>query len=98
MKDKTQYEALMEELQKIVENFRVGVTEIGERFAKLLPDIEIYEEEEEDTWEIKNGIYVSYIVLGNHLHTFSYFKNEKDAERAIDLFGDEIKELFVECD
>lgn len=50
MKDKTQYEALMEELQKIVENFRVGVTEIGERFAKLLPDIEI---SEEDTWEMK---------------------------------------------
>ena len=187
MKDKTQYEALMEELQKIVENFRVGVTEIGERFAKLLPDIEIYEEEEEDTWEmkcpykygdknyciqsngevfpgcweniesnnryfsqgntfpteqeavleakrrnlltrfrayrnecnedwksdckdvtqkkhyvsyseIKNSLYVSYIVLGNHLHIFGYFKNEKDAERAIDLFGDEIKELFVECD
>ena len=48
--------------------------------------------------EIKNGLYVSYIVLGNHLHTFSYFKNEQDAERAIELFGDEIKELFVECD
>lgn len=29
---------------------------------------------------------------------FGYFKNEKDAERAIELFGDEIKELFVECD
>ena len=27
---------------------------------------------------------------------FGYFKNEKDAERAIELFGDEIKELFVE--
>ena len=48
--------------------------------------------------EIKNSLYVSYIVLGNHLHIFGYFKNEKDAERAIDLFGDEIKELFVECD
>nr|DAT04335.1 MAG TPA: hypothetical protein [Caudoviricetes sp.] len=48
--------------------------------------------------EIKNGLYVSYIVLGNHLHTFSYFKNEQDAERAIELFGEEIKELFVECD
>ena len=46
---------------------------------------------------IKNGVYVSYIVLGNHLHTFGYFKNEKDAERAIELFGDEIKELFVDC-
>lgn len=29
---------------------------------------------------------------------FGYFKNEEDAERAIELFGDEIKELFVECD
>jgi hypothetical protein len=29
---------------------------------------------------------------------FSYFKNEKDAERAIELFGDEIKELFVDCE
>ena len=48
--------------------------------------------------EIKNGVYVSYIVLGNHLHTFGYFKNEQDAERAIDLFGDEIKELFVDCE
>nr|DAK49828.1 MAG TPA: hypothetical protein [Caudoviricetes sp.] len=27
---------------------------------------------------------------------FAYFKNEEDAERAIELFGDEIKELFVE--
>lgn len=27
---------------------------------------------------------------------FSYFKNEKDAEHAIELFGDEIKRLYVE--
>ena len=26
---------------------------------------------------------------------FGYFKNEQDAKRAIDLFGDEIKELFM---
>jgi len=26
---------------------------------------------------------------------FGYFKNEQDAQRAIDLFGDEIKELFM---
>lgn len=187
MKDKTQYEALMEELQKIVENFRVGVTEIGERFAKLLPDIEIYEEEEEDTWEMKcpyeygdkhyciqssgdvfqdfwegmeadnryfsqgntflteqeavleakrrnlltrfrafrnecnedwkadwndftqkkyyvfyseskNDICVTYIVFDKRFHTFGYFKNGDDAYKAIELFGDKIKELFVECD
>ena len=29
---------------------------------------------------------------------FGYFKNEKDAERAIELFGEEIKELFVDCE
>lgn len=184
MEDKKQHEALMQELQKIVENFRDGVIEIGERLSKILPDIEI-PEEEEDTWEmkcpyeygdkhyciqssgdvfsdcwegieadnryfsqgnifptekaaeleskrrnlltrfrafrnecnedwksdckdvtqkkhyvsyseIKNSLYVSYIVLGNHLHTFGYFKNEQDAERAIKLFGDEIIELFVD--
>lgn len=183
MKDKTQYEALVEELQKMAENFRVAVAEIGERFAKLLPYIEI-PEEEEDTWEMKCpykvgdnhyciqpsgdvfsdcwedveadnryfsqgnifpteqaaqleskrrnlltrfrafrnecngdwkpdmtdvthkkyylsysqtkiGIYASYIVLGNHFHIFSYFKNKEDAERAIELFGDEIIELYV---
>jgi hypothetical protein len=32
----------------------------------------------------------------NSFSTFGYFKNEQDAERAIELFGDEIKELFVE--
>ena len=29
---------------------------------------------------------------------FGYFKNKKDAQRAIDLFGDEIKEFFVDCE
>lgn len=184
MKEKTQYEALMEELQKIVEIFRVGVTEIGERFAKLLPYIEIYEEDtgemkcpykigdnywiicdsgefEKVIWndynldkevfiagnafptkeeaeleakrrnlltrfrafrdecngdwkadwndvthrkyyvfysETKNDVCVTYIVFDKRFHTFGYFKNGDDAYKAIELFGDEIKELFVECD
>lgn len=34
----------------------------------------------------------------NLFHQFGYFKNKQDADRAIDLFGDEIKELFVEGD
>ena len=178
MKEKTQYEALMEELQKKMKNFKVGVTEIGEILSKLLPD------EEEETWEMKclykYGEYhwVVYddgeiggekwvdspeddgrFLQGNIFQTeqaallevkrrdlltrfkafrdecngdwqinwdkneakyylyksnltddilcddicfyepfslFGYFKNEEDAERAIELFGDEIKELFVE--
>lgn len=184
MKEKTQYEALMEELQKIVENFRVGVAEIGEKFSKLLPDIEITEGEE-DTWEMKcpyeygdkhyciqssgdvfqdfwegmeadnryfsqgntflteqaavleakrrnlltrfrafrdecnngwepdwsnngekweidykeeEGLIALWTSFVNSFSTFGYFKNKQDTQRAIDLFGDEIKELFVECE
>lgn len=180
MKDKTQYEALVKELQKILENFRDGVIEIGERLSKILPDIEI-PEEEEDTWEMKcpykrldthyciqpsgdvfadcwEGIEADnkYFSQGNvfpteqaaeleskrrnlltrfrafrdecnkglsvqdekweinykdkklkslwlpnsinGFPTFGYFKNREDAERAIELFGDEIKELFVDCE
>lgn len=183
MKEKTQYEALVEELQKIGENFKVGFTEIGEILSKILPDVEI-SDEEEDTWEMKcpykyggyhwvvyddgeiggekwvdsleddgrflqgnifqteqaaeleakrrnlltrfrafrdecNGdwkadwtnsfeskhyleIIDSKVVLdsvsyANRIATFGYFKNEEDAERAIELFGDEIKALFVDC-
>nr|DAQ05379.1 MAG TPA: hypothetical protein [Caudoviricetes sp.] len=183
MKEKTQYEALVEELQKIAGNFKVGFTEIGEILSKILPDVEI-PDEEEDTWEMKcpyeNGdthyclqpsgdvfqdcwegieadnkyfsqgntfpteeaakleakrrklltrfrafrdecndgwmpdfsddeekyylyysileecIDVGWIVLGCSFNIFGYFKNQEDAERAIELFGDEIKELFVE--
>ena len=175
MEDKTQYEALVEELQKIVENFKVGFTEIGEILSKLLPD------EEEDTWEMKcpykygdnhyciqssGDVFLdswkdieadnSFFSQGNifptreaaeleskrrnlltrfrafrdecnrglsvqdekweidyknkklkslwipnsinGFPTFGYFKNREDAERAIELFGDEIEELFVECE
>ena len=34
----------------------------------------------------------------NMFFLFGYFKNKEDAERAIKLFGDEIKELFVDCE
>lgn len=185
MKEKTQYEALVEELQKIVENFKVGFTEIGEILSKILPDVEI-PDEEEDTWEMKcpyeygdkhyclqssgdvfsdcwhgieaddeyfsqgnifptkeaaeleskrrnlltrfrafrdecNGdwkpdwndinqdkyvikleekkdFYVALFWTVNEFNLFGYFKNQKGAQRAIELFGDEIKELFVDCE
>ena len=38
----------------------------------------------------------NYYWLDNMFVPFGYFKNEQDAERAIELFGGEIKELFVE--
>ena len=34
----------------------------------------------------------------NAFNLFGYFKNISDAQRAIELFGDEIKELFVDCE
>ena len=40
---------------------------------------------------VKNGT-----SLVNSFSTFGYFKSRRDAQRVIDLFGDEIKELFVE--
>ena len=41
---------------------------------------------------------VNYICTVNAFILFGYFKNHEDAERAIELFGDEIKELFVEAE
>ena len=183
MKDKTQYEALMEELEKLANNFRDVFTELGDILAKILPDSEI-PDEEEDTWEMKcpyevgdkyyivnprgsvkfvfwNGCvsnektfnqgntfptkqaaeleakrrnlltrfkafreecnwdwkadwesnndrkyYILFSSKGeletystgvcNDFQLFGFFKNKEDADRAIELFGDEIKELFVE--
>ena len=34
----------------------------------------------------------------NLFHQFGYFKNREDCDKAIELFGDEIKNLFVECE
>lgn len=39
---------------------------------------------------------VNYICTVNAFILFGYFKNYEDAERAIELFGGEINELFVE--
>lgn len=45
--------------------------------------------------EDKN-FYMDTSFIANTLNLFGYFKNKQDAERAIELFGDEIKKLFVE--
>lgn len=184
MDEKNKSKTPLEEFKKLANDFRDVVTELGDILAKILPDIEIPEEEEEDTWEMKcpyeygdthyciqssgdvfsdcwEGIEADnrYFSQGNIFPTeeaaeleakrrnlltrfrafrdecndgwkpdwrkndakyyfyisstdgeigindiyfyetfplFGYFKNEKDAERAIELFGDEIIELYVE--
>lgn len=63
------------------------------------PDFSDYEEKYYLYYSIlEECIDVGWIVLGCSFNIFGYFKNEEDAQRAIDLFGDEIKELFVECE
>lgn len=50
-------------------------------------------------WSIskdKDGLFDTWTMGINTFVTFGYFKNKQDAQRAIELFGDEIKELFVE--
>lgn len=39
---------------------------------------------------------VSSSMYWNYFNMFGYFKNKADAERAIELFGDEIKRLWVD--
>ena len=45
-----------------------------------------------------NKLVIKYTLNRNILQTFGFFKSKQDAERAIELFGDEIIELFVECE
>lgn len=45
---------------------------------------------------IDSKVVLDSVNYANRIATFGYFKNEEDAERAIELFGDEIEELFVE--
>ena len=54
-----------------------------------------------EKWEIdytEEGLRALWTSLVNSFSTFGYFKNKEDAERAIELFGDEIKELFVDSE
>lgn len=46
--------------------------------------------------EIASRLEVYVSSIGNSFVTFGYFKNNEDCKRAIEIFGDEIKELFVE--
>lgn len=56
---------------------------------------------EDKKWNIRymeNSFLTEFAFESNSFSTFGCFKNEEDAQRAIDLFGDEIKELFVDCE
>ncbi len=52
MDEKNKSKTPLEEFKKLANDFRDVVTELGDILAKILPDIEI-PEEEEDTWKMK---------------------------------------------
>ena len=52
MKDKKQNVNYLKEWQKVINEFRNSIEDIGNKLAKLLHDIEI-PDEEEDIWEMK---------------------------------------------
>lgn len=45
-----------------------------------------------------NVITINCVYFNKSFALFGYFKNKPDCERAVELFGDEIKRLFVEVD
>lgn len=45
---------------------------------------------------VESQLEVNSVYVANDFVLFGHFKNREDTERAIELFGDEIKELFVE--
>ena len=47
---------------------------------------------------VSNGLFIATLVTTNGFELFGYFKNPDDATRAIELFGDEIKRLYVEVE
>lgn len=43
-----------------------------------------------------NVIHINCVYINNSFALFGYFKNKPDCERALELFGDEIRRLWVE--
>ena len=88
--------------------------ELEAKRRKLLTRFRAFRDECNDGWEpnfsnnkekyylfystMEDCIKVGWTVLGCSFNNFGYFKNKQDAQRAIELFGDEIKELFMECE
>ena len=86
-------------------------TELESKRRNLLTRFRAFRDECNDGWKpdwsnsfkskhyleiIDSKVVLDSVNYANRIATFGYFKNEEDAERAIELFGDEIKELFVD--
>lgn len=62
-------------------------------FNTVAPNVKYYILFDND----ENEIYITWTYVYNNFNPFGYFKNKTDGERAIELFGDEIKRLWMEA-
>lgn len=46
----------------------------------------------------EDGLFDTWSIGLDTFSTLGYFKNQEDCERAIELFGDEIQKLFIDCE
>lgn len=92
---KTQQEAELESKRRnLLTRFRAFRDECNDGWT---PDWTKNREKISLYYKPENKIfYMDTCFIANTFNLFGYFKNKQDAQRAIDLFGDEIKELFVE--
>jgi hypothetical protein len=62
------------------------------------PDWSNRDKKWEISYETEEEFKAYWTYMTNSFSIFGYFKNEQDAKRAIELFGDEIKKLFIDCE
>lgn len=90
---KTEQEAIKERDRRILlTRFRQFRDKCNGDFNLAAPNVKYYILFDND----ENEIYITWTYVYNNFNPFGYFKNKTDGERAIELFGDEIKRLWVE--
>lgn len=87
--------------KELAENAKIKEAVKHPKHYQGIKGLEVFTVMENFIWDSKDEQYkLKSLELGSSdlFHQFGYFKNQEDCKRAIDLFGDEIKELFVEGD
>lgn len=91
---KTQQEAELESKRRnLLTRFRAFRDECN---GDLEPDWNNHNSKKWCIVKNEEGMYAMWTFEFNSFSYFGYFKNQEDAERAIELFGDEIIELYVD--
>ena len=92
----TEQEAILEaKKRRLMHLFRIFRDKCNDRWK---PDWKDFEQDKYYLFYsfVENRIKVDCATFGDYFYNFGYFKDESDCEKAIELFGDEIKELFVD--